>query len=204
VVADDVSMSKAIGTILRTGGFTPLTFASALSHVAKLPDLDWGTVRLAAHSLGNYMNITAGCVQLLGTALAGHPDEEVHGWLRTLERTTELMISVSRPLTNASAASDVPLHFEKVDLALLAQRATAFYETVAKNKYLQFLCQRSGPAYAWADRVATNFLHKPKGSRDVSKNCKLACRRCRNDGRRPGHVWRRRALRVAPVRPSDV
>ena len=29
VVEDDASMSKAIGTILRAGGFTPQTFASA-------------------------------------------------------------------------------------------------------------------------------------------------------------------------------
>ena len=42
VVEDDASMSKAIGTILRAGGFTPLMFASAEAalelDVAKMAD----------------------------------------------------------------------------------------------------------------------------------------------------------------------
>jgi hypothetical protein len=72
-------------------------------------------------------------------ALEAHPDEEVRGWLRALGRTTEMMIYLSRQLTNASAASDVPLHPEKVDLALMAGRAAAFYDTLANSKDLRFL-----------------------------------------------------------------
>ena len=126
----------------------------ALVDVAKMPDLDWATVRCAAHCLGNYLNITNGCIQLLAMTLADHPDAEVQGWLQALERTTELMIYISRQLTNASAVSEVPLQPEQVDLALMAQRAVAFYESMANNKNLQFICERRGPAYVWADRVA--------------------------------------------------
>jgi signal transduction histidine kinase len=126
----------------------------ALADAATMPDLDWATVRCAAHCLGNYLNITSGCIQLLSMTLADYPDAEVQVWLQALERTTELMIYISRQLTNASAVSEVPLQLEKVDLALMAQRAAAFYETMANNKNLQLICERSGPAPVWADRVA--------------------------------------------------
>jgi len=53
-----------------------------------------------------------------------------------------------------SSAGDVPLLPEKVDLSLLAQRATAFYETIANNKKLHFLCQQGAPAHVRADRIA--------------------------------------------------
>ena len=126
----------------------------ALTQLAELPSLDWGTVRCAAHTLGNYLNISNGCVDLLKMTLVDHPDAEVHGWLQTLERTTELMTYISRQLTNASAASDVPLLSEKVDLSLMAQRASAFYETMANNKNLQILFEPRDPAHVRADRIA--------------------------------------------------
>jgi len=126
----------------------------AMVHLAELPSLDWETVRCAAHTLGNYLNITSACVELLKMSLAEYPDAEVQEWLQGLDRTTELMIYISRQLTNASAASDVPLVPEKVDLSLMAQRASAFYQTMASNKNLQFLCEQAGPAFVRGDRIA--------------------------------------------------
>jgi signal transduction histidine kinase len=126
----------------------------ALAHLAELPALDWETVRLAAHTLGNYLNITTACVQLREMALADHPDQEVQMWLQSLERTTDLMTYVARQLTNASAASDVPLQPEEVNLSLMTQRMAAFYESIAKPKHLQIVCQVQDRAEVRADRIA--------------------------------------------------
>jgi signal transduction histidine kinase len=126
----------------------------ALAQLQELPALDWTTVRCAAHTLGNYLNITFACIELLKGALSDHPDPEVKLWLQGLERTTELMTYTARQLTNASAASDVPLLAEKVNLSLMAQRGAAIYESMANNKDLRFVCEQSGSAVVWADRIA--------------------------------------------------
>jgi signal transduction histidine kinase len=126
----------------------------ALAHLTKLPALDWGTVRTSSHALGNYLNVTAACIQLLEMELADYPNPEVQTWLIGLERTTDLMIHVSRQLTNASAASDVPLIPEKMDLARMAQRCVAFYEAMATSKKLQIVCELPEHAEVRADNVA--------------------------------------------------
>lgn len=126
----------------------------ALARLTELPALDWSTVRTAAHTLGNYLNITMACVQLLRMTLAAHPDPEVQMWLLSLERTSELMTHVARQLTNASAASDVPLIPERVNLAVMAQRAAAFYEAMANSKNLQIVCELQESAEVRADRIA--------------------------------------------------
>jgi signal transduction histidine kinase len=126
----------------------------ALAQLAQLPALDWGTVRTAAHTLVNYLNITMACIQLLEIELADHPNPDVPMWLLSLGRTTDLMASVARQLTNASAASDVPLVPERVDLALMVRRIATFYETMADPKKLQILCELPVHAEVRADRIA--------------------------------------------------
>ena len=127
----------------------------ALDDLGKLPALDWGTFRYINHTLGNYLNITAACVHLLGVDLADHPDPEVHLSLETLERTTDLMTQLQRNLTNASATTETPLAREKVDLGRMVTRASSFYSRVAEQKQIQFLREAEPPAaLAWADRIA--------------------------------------------------
>ncbi len=126
----------------------------ALAHLAELPVLDWETVRTAAHTLGNYLNITNACVQLLQMTLTEYPDPEVQTWLQSLERVTDLMIFVSRQLTNASAATDVPLVPEKVDLSVMVRRVALYYESLANQKRLQIVCEGPESAEVQADRIA--------------------------------------------------
>jgi signal transduction histidine kinase len=126
----------------------------ALAKLDTLPALDSGTVRTTAHTLGNYLNITSACVQLLQMALVDHPDPEVKMWLLSLERTSELMAHLARQLTNASAATDVPFVPEKVNLAVMARRTAAFYETMANSKKLQILAELQQPADVRGDRIA--------------------------------------------------
>src|SRR5437868_2375680 len=125
----------------------------ALQRLHHLPALDWNAVRYTAHILGNYLSITSGCVQLLGAALANHPDSEVHGYLHALDRMTDVMTFVARHLTHTSAAKEVPLTPEKVDLVRLASRACGYYQTVAAAKRIQVDYEESSPsAFVRADR----------------------------------------------------
>jgi signal transduction histidine kinase len=126
----------------------------ALAQLQELPALDWMTVRCAAHTLGNYLNITFACVQLLKDALKDHSNPEVHAWLLALERTSDLMTYTARQLTNASAASDLPLLPDKVNLSLMAYRGTTIYDSLANNKNLRFVCEKSDSALVRADRIA--------------------------------------------------
>jgi signal transduction histidine kinase len=127
----------------------------ALANLEKLPSLDWGAVRYAAHSLGNYLNVTSACVELLKMSLEPHPDPEVRVWLEGLERVTELMTHVARQMTNASAASEVPLEADSVDLSRMAERAAAFYQSMADRKRLEVVADVPPAAtYVQADRIA--------------------------------------------------
>jgi signal transduction histidine kinase len=126
----------------------------ALAHLEEFPEIDWGMVRTAAHTLGNYLNITTACIQLMEMELENHPNPEIGIWLLSLARTAELMAHTTRQLTTASAESDVPLVPEKVDLAKMVRRIAAFYETMANPKKLQILCDLQEPAEVRADRIA--------------------------------------------------
>src|SRR4051794_34138727 len=117
----------------------------ALQQVQQLPALDWGAVRYALHTLGNYLNITSACVHLLGSALESHPDPEVTDYLHGLERTTELMTHLMRHLSHASASREVPLLSERVDLARMVRRGCAYYQSVSDIKRIEVLCEVEDP-----------------------------------------------------------
>ncbi|HYT91316.1 MAG TPA: HAMP domain-containing sensor histidine kinase [Gemmataceae bacterium] len=128
---------------------------TALKYLRQLPALDGDAIRYTAHILGNYLSITSGCVQLLGVALAKHADPDVHGYLHALERMTDVMTFVARHLTHASAAHEVPLNPEKVELSRLARRASDYYQTVAAVKQIEVNYEETSPAmFVRADRIA--------------------------------------------------
>jgi signal transduction histidine kinase len=127
----------------------------ALQQLQQLPALDSGAVRYALHTLANYLNITTACVYMLGIALADHPDSEVKTYLQNLERITELMAHLTRHLNHASAARQVPLLRETVDLARMARLGCEFYQTVSASKQIEISCEVKDPiARAAGDRVA--------------------------------------------------
>jgi signal transduction histidine kinase len=127
----------------------------ALKDLHQVPELDWGTVRYALHALGNYLNITAASVGLLRADLEDHPNAEVHALLGGLERTTDLMAHLTRHLTHASAAREMPLLREEVDLARLGCLACGFYQPPAEQKRIQLLYDAEEPiGKARADRIA--------------------------------------------------
>jgi signal transduction histidine kinase len=127
----------------------------ALQRLQKLPELDWGAVRYALHTLGNYLNITSACVRLLADALENNTDHEVAMCLQSLERVTDLMTHLTRHLNHASASRETPLLHEPVDLARLVRHACAFYHSVSDLKRIEFICEVQDPVPpAACDRVA--------------------------------------------------
>src|SRR5262245_34874192 len=105
-----------------------VAWEQARAQLAELRVPDGSTVRTAAYTLGNYLNINMACLQMLEQAVERYQDPEVQVWLQSLSRTSELMIYVARQLTNGAAAGEVPLHFEKVDLARGTRRLVTFWE----------------------------------------------------------------------------
>jgi signal transduction histidine kinase len=127
----------------------------ALEGLHQVPDLDWETVRYTLHALGNYLNITNACVALLRATLEDHPNAEVDSLLDGLERTTALMAHLSRHLSHASAAREVPLLREKVNLARMARLACAFYQPTAEHKRIELICEvEDSIGMAHGDRIA--------------------------------------------------
>jgi signal transduction histidine kinase len=127
----------------------------ALADLQRLPALDPETVRHAAHTLGNYVNVTSACVELLTMALKDHPEQDVHSWLRGLDRVSDLMAHVVRQLTHTMAARDVHLVREQMSMALLAQRGCTFYQHVAERKGIQIICEiDTQTPHVWTDRIA--------------------------------------------------
>lgn len=110
----------------------------------------------AAHALSNFLTVIAGTADLLASTLADYPDHRVHVWLGGIQRATTMMSHISTGLmTNASMTGTPTLTLEHVDLALLVQRAGAFYQHKADPKRIRIACTSGAePAYAWADRVA--------------------------------------------------
>lgn len=127
----------------------------ALAGLDRLPALDPGSVAFAAHALSNFLTVIGGTIDLLASTLADYPDRRVHVWLGGIERATTMMSHISTGLmSNASITGTPTLTFERVDLALLVQRAVAFYQHKADPKQIRIACIAGAAAYAWADRVA--------------------------------------------------
>lgn len=129
---------------------------NALFELEKLPAISQSSVFFAAHALNNFLTVTGGTVELLASALANHPDPQVHIGLDALQQATNLMTHTVSQLMNSSTDRDAKLRFEKVELPVMAQRFCMYYDRIAGRK--QIRC-RSGSEVdvppVWTDRVAT-------------------------------------------------
>jgi signal transduction histidine kinase len=127
----------------------------ALKDLEQVADLDWNTVRYALHTQGNYLNIINACLGLIRVHVKDHPEIDVESLLSGLERTTDLMAHLIRHLSHASAAREVPLLHEEVNLARMARRACDFYQPTAEHKRIELICEVEEPlGSVRGDRVA--------------------------------------------------
>jgi signal transduction histidine kinase len=128
----------------------------ALSDLERLPAFDPGAVTYAAHALNNYLTVTGAAAELLQSALADHPDPQVRNLLDGVQQATRLMSQIATSLMNTASVTGKPkLRFERVDLALLTQRACAYYQRKADEKQIRLSCEsQAEQPFVWADRVA--------------------------------------------------
>lgn len=127
----------------------------ALANLAQLPAFDASHVRFVAHTLNNYLTVTAACVNLLKLRLKDYQDEQIHTWLEGLRHATALMMNTTLQLMNTPSAEGEQFIREKVDLPTLVQRACNYYQLAAEHKQIaiSFEANVQSP-FVWADRVA--------------------------------------------------
>jgi signal transduction histidine kinase len=128
---------------------------SALSDLEKLPAFDPSSVPFTAHALSNFLTVSEGTIELLLKLVPPEGDPEVSRLLLGLKHATGLMTRTVSQLMNNAPIGDLKLRFEKVDLAHLVQRASAYYQRIALQKSIRVTFDDTGDTpFVWSDRVA--------------------------------------------------
>jgi signal transduction histidine kinase len=118
----------------------------ALYELEKLPAVSHSAVGFVAHALSNYLNITAGTVDLLLLSLADHPDPQIRIGLEALQQATNLMTHTVSQLMMTSVGPDAELRFDQVDLAILVRRFSTYYQRIANRKQIRCVSESTGDA----------------------------------------------------------
>ncbi len=127
----------------------------ALADLERLPAFDPDTFTYAAHALGNYLNVAGATVEMLRLALGDHPNTWIQIWLDGLQHATNLMAHTVSRLINTSMSREPALRREKVNMAMLTQRACSYYQRIAERKHIRIAYQPQADILdAWTDRVA--------------------------------------------------
>jgi signal transduction histidine kinase len=127
----------------------------ALGNLVQLPSFDASRIRFAAHTLVNYLTVTAGCADLLQLHLSDHPDEQIQRWLEALRHATDLMTHTVLQLMNVPVAEGDQFIWDKMDLVTLVQLAANHYRPVAAHKQIGIKVEAHvSTPFVWADRVA--------------------------------------------------
>jgi signal transduction histidine kinase len=126
----------------------------ALVNLEHLPAFDSGMIAFAAHALNNFLSVINGSVELLLTSLKDDADDRIRYRLEGLQHATNLMHHTVNQLMNTSASAKPPLIRDQVDLAVLIQRASDYYQLIATRKQIRIVFSASELPTAWTDRVA--------------------------------------------------
>jgi signal transduction histidine kinase len=131
----------------------------ALAELEKVPGFDPGTIAFHAHALGNYISIMRATINLLELSLEDHPDQQIHRWIESLEHAIHLMAHRVNLLAHGPKGGEPALRFDEVDLDLLLQRATGFYQKIAEKKNIQiYYTHPNFSAVALTDRVVISAV----------------------------------------------
>jgi signal transduction histidine kinase len=127
----------------------------ALLELERIPAFDPAAIAFVAHAMTNYVNVTAAVLDLLKVALEDHPDLEVLEWLERLRHVSNLSHQTVARLLGVYHPAEIPLRFEYMNLAVLIERACAYYRASATSKQIEIVSQSTGHVPpVWADRVA--------------------------------------------------
>ncbi|HSB70970.1 MAG TPA: HAMP domain-containing sensor histidine kinase [Candidatus Methylomirabilis sp.] len=151
----NIPKSELVASMVRAKG----ELDQALAVLEALPAFDPGTVGYAAHAINNYLTLSNVTLDLLGSALADHPDAEVHNLLAALRQAATLMVHTVNQLINASATGEPHLVFGSVNVVRLIRIGCDYYQTVAARKQILIVFASAvEAAYVWTDRVAVGAI----------------------------------------------
>ena len=127
----------------------------ALRELDQIETYDPALVGHVAHALSNYISVTAATVEMLRLNLRDHPDPDVRNWVDGIGHAADLMMHSVNRLVSHSSARDFPLKLERVNLALLMDRACDYYRHKPGAEHVPITCTALDPLpLAWGDRVA--------------------------------------------------
>lgn len=129
----------------------------ALMQLETIPTVSHSAVAFAAHALNNFLAVTGGTSELLGLALADHPDPHIQTWLNTIQNATRLMGQIVAALMkDALIAGEPRISLAKVDLAALLQTVCYYYQSHAERKQMRllFFPPPEMHCYVWTDHTA--------------------------------------------------
>ena len=150
-----MDMMKTKQSIIENVSRAKSELEKALEGMESLPAFDPHSFGFAAHALNNYLTVARGTIGLLQLALKDHPEADVKIWIDALDRATDMMQHAVSQLRGISHTAEPELIFEKVNAALGARRACAFYQRIADRKGVRIDVEaESGPLYVYTDRVA--------------------------------------------------
>ena len=126
----------------------------ALYELEKLPAVSQSSICFTAHALNNYLAITGATSELLLKSLADHPDPQIRTGLEALQHATSLMMHTVSQLMMNTTAPDAKLRFEKVNLSVMVQRFSTYYQRIADRKQIRCFSEPTGDVpLVWTDRV---------------------------------------------------
>jgi signal transduction histidine kinase len=151
----EIPKNELIASIVRAKG----ELEQSLAVLEALPAFDPGTVGYAAHAINNYLSLTEGTLDLLESALAEHPDTDVHLYLATLRQSAALMNHTVNQLITSAVPRESQLVFSSVNLVRLVGLGCDYYQGVAAKKEIQIRFTATvSAAVVRTDRVAVGAL----------------------------------------------
>lgn len=127
----------------------------ALSEIDEIQTYDPALVGHVAHALTNYISVTVATVEMLRLTLRDHPDPDIPNWVEGIGHAADLMLHSVNRLVSHSSPREFPLKLERVNLALLMERACEYYRRRPDAGHVQIACAAiEAVPLAWGDRVA--------------------------------------------------
>jgi signal transduction histidine kinase len=126
----------------------------ALEEIDAIQTFNPMLVGLVAHSLSNYITVTAATVEMLQLTLRDHPSPDVTIWLEGIGHTTDLMQHTVSRLVAMSVPRDFPLKLERVNIRVLMDRACEYYRRRTASQHLRLTCDAEPVPLVSGDRVA--------------------------------------------------
>ena len=130
----------------------------ALHELIELPVPTGSALEMATNTLGSYVVLAQGTVDLLREELREYPVRDVHIWLDGLARGTNLMEQLVGQIRSGNIARQ-ELKLEDVEIATLMRRLCRVYRDIAARRSVNVRFDAAvTTSRAWTDRIVAASL----------------------------------------------